>query len=178
MSIDLYSTFSSLTRANAKRSDRLTTLDAPVTRKAAKPTRARRADRENPARFLQHLVEGRPLSAIFATAPGLAKLVGLDDLTQNQFQEFLRGFAAGLTTLGFTGGEPRQRQAKRHYGAVGGDRLPLPGAGGMVRRRTRMDQPRAVRRFDEFAAMFAGLMVLWQYVAVISSGVRDSSREP
>ena len=34
--------------------------------------------------------------------------------------------------------------------------MPLPGAGGMVRKRTRMDKPRPARRFDDFAAMFAG----------------------
>lgn len=113
------------------------------------PRRHKSRKVDNPSVWLQTIVDNiagvplRNLTEFFAE--GLPKIIGAD-LSQNNFDSFIAGFQAGLTSLGLTGSVPTARQDDT------GIRLRASALG--VSRHTRVERsvPRAVRRFDELSA--------------------------
>ena len=146
---------------------RSTTLDAKPWRAPAKKSgRVQRAD--DPNLWLQTLVStvgGRDLRDVVGFfAEGLPRIIGVDDLTENNFTAFLSGFAAAMTELGLTDGATPSLAVRKHRSAMEGDLPPMPSPMG-VTVRTRQDVPRAVWKFDEFAAMASNSTALSDAVA-------------
>lgn len=128
------------------RAARSTTLDSSLT----VPPPRHRARKDNPQVFLQALIEaiaGRTVKDVGFFAEGPPRIIGVDDLANNAFDDFLGPLQAALGELGLVGPVPRAREDDS-------TRVQLRARALGVRPQTKIAKatPRTVRRFDEFVA--------------------------